>query len=299
MRNPLLPLPHGLESRYATRAPPQDQGGGAVNQVHPEQQYLDLMRALLERGVRRDDRTGVGTLSLFGRQLRFDLGQGFPLLTTKRIFFKGCVHELLWFLSGDTNIRYLRENGVTIWDEWADAEGELGPVYGKQWRRWETADGRQIDQIAELVEGLRRNPNSRRLIFTAWNVGDLPKMALPPCHVVYQYQVVEGRLNGLLFQRSADVFLGLGWNICEAGLLIHMLAQQVGLQPGELVWMGGDVHLYLNHIEQAEEQLRRQPRPFPELRLTRKPPSIFDYRYEDFELLGYNPHANIPAAVAV
>jgi thymidylate synthase len=241
----------------------------------------------------------VGTLSLFGQQMRFDLAHGFPLLTTKRIFFKGCVHELLWFLSGDTNTRYLRDNGITIWDEWADARGELGPVYGKQWRAWETAEGGSIDQIAELVDALRSNPNSRRLLFTAWNVGDLPKMALPPCHMVYQYQVVDGRLNGLLFQRSADVFLGLGWNICEAALLIHMLAQQVGLEPGELVWMGGDVHLYLNHLEQAEQQLARAPRPFPTLRLVRRPESIFNYRYEDFELTGYNPHANIPAAVAV
>jgi thymidylate synthase len=266
---------------------------------HPEQQYLDLLRALLDRGVRRDDRTGTGTLALFGCQMRFDLAQGFPLLTTKRIFFKGCVHELLWFLSGSTNTRYLRDNGVTIWDEWADEAGELGPVYGKQWRRWEAADGREVDQIAELVEGLRTNPNSRRLLFTAWNVGDLPNMALPPCHMVYQYQVADGRLNGLLFQRSADVFLGLGWNICEAALLIHMLAQQVGLEPGELVWMGGDVHLYLNHIEQAEQQLARTPRPFPRLNLRRRPASIFDYSYEDFELVGYQPHDPIKAEVAV
>jgi thymidylate synthase len=263
------------------------------------QQYLDLMRRILNQGARKSDRTGTGTLSLFGEQMRFDLSEGFPLLTTKRVFFKGCVHELLWFLSGDTNTRYLRRNGVTIWDEWADADGELGPVYGKQWRAWETKDGRRIDQISELVQGLRETPDSRRLLFTAWNVGELAEMALPPCHMVYQYHVADGRLNGLLFQRSADVFLGLGWNICEAALLLHMLAQQVGLAAGELVWMGGDVHLYLNHLEQAELQLTREPRPLPKLVLTRRPPSIFDYRYEDFQLLGYNPHPNIPAAVAV
>jgi thymidylate synthase len=267
--------------------------------MHPEQQYLDLLQALIQRGVRRRDRTGTGTLSLFGHQMRFDLAAGFPLLTTKRIFFKGCVHELLWFLSGDTNTRYLRENGVTIWDEWADADGELGPVYGKQWRAWEAPDGRRVDQIAELVKSLRETPESRRHIFTGWNVGELDRMALPPCHMVYQYYVAGGRLSGLVLQRSADVFLGLGWNLCEAALLIHMLADQVGLEPGELVWMGGDVHLYLNHVEQAEEQLKRQPRPLPRLKLTRRPPTIFDYRYEDFDLIGYDPHPNIKAAVAV
>lgn len=267
--------------------------------AHPEQQYLDLLRTLLDRGVRRDDRTGTGTLSLFGHQMRFDLAAGFPLLTTKRIFFRGCVHELIWFLSGSTNTRYLRENGISIWDEWADESGELGPVYGKQWRDWEAADGRHIDQIAELVKGLRETPHSRRLLFTAWNVGELHRMALPPCHMVYQYYVADGRLHGLLFQRSADVFLGLGWNICEAALLIHMLADQVGLLPGELVWSGGDVHLYLNHVEQAHMQLAREPRPLPRLNLLRRPASIFDYRYEDFELTGYNPYPNIPAAVAV
>ncbi|MCO5130928.1 MAG: thymidylate synthase [Xanthobacteraceae bacterium] len=266
---------------------------------HPEEQYLGLLRSLLERGVRRTDRTGVGTLSMFGHQMRFDLADGFPLLTTKRIFFRGCVHELLWFLSGDTNTRYLRENGVTIWDEWADENGDLGPVYGKQWRQWEAKDGRTIDQISGLVEGLRSNPHSRRLLFTGWNVGELDRMALPPCHMVYQYYVADGRLSGLLFQRSADSFLGLGWNLCEAALLIHMLAQQVGLEVGELVWSGGDVHLYLNHVEQARAQLLREPRPFPKLNLRRKPPSMFEYAYEDFELLGYNPHPNISAKVAV
>jgi thymidylate synthase len=267
--------------------------------IHPEQQYLDLLEALLERGVERSDRTGTGTLSLFGHQMRFDLAAGFPLLTTKRIFFKGCVHELLWFLSGDTNTRYLRENGVTIWDEWADENGDLGPVYGKQWRAWETKDGRSIDQIAELVRSLKENPTSRRHLFTGWNVGELAEMALPPCHMTYQYYVADGRLSGLLFQRSADAFLGLGWNLCEAALLIHMLADQVGLKVGELVWTGGDVHLYLNHVEQARTQLTREPRRFPTLKLRRRPASIFEYRYDDFELSGYNPHPNIPAKVAV
>jgi thymidylate synthase len=266
---------------------------------HPEQQYLDLLQALLDRGVERPDRTGVGTRSLFGHQMRFDLQAGFPLLTTKRIFFKGCVHELLWFLSGDTNTRYLRENGVTIWDEWADENGELGPVYGKQWRSWEAKDGRTIDQISELVRGLRENASSRRLLFTGWNVGELDHMALPPCHMTYQYYVADGKLSGILYQRSCDVFLGLGWNIAEAALLLHMLAQQVELEPGELVWMGGDVHLYLNHVEQAQLQLTREPRQFPTLRIKRRPPSIFDYRYEDFDLHGYDPHASIAAKVAV
>lgn len=266
---------------------------------HPERQYLDLLARLLEDGVVRSDRTGTGTRSLFGQQMRFDLAQGFPLLTTKRIFFKGAVHELLWFLSGATNIAYLKANGVSIWDEWADADGELGPVYGKQWRAWETADGRTIDQISDLVEGLRKDPYSRRLLFTGWNVGDIARMALPPCHMTYQYYVADGRLSGALYQRSADTFLGLGWNICEAALLIHMLADQVGLDVGELVWFGGDVHLYSNHVEQARLQLSRTPRPLPNLSFARRPASIFDYRAEDFLLAGYEPYPNIPAPVAV
>ncbi|WP_142848070.1 thymidylate synthase [Telmatospirillum sp. J64-1] len=267
--------------------------------AHPEQQYLDLLEKLLKEGVRREDRTGTGTLSIFGHQMRFDLAEGFPLLTTKRIFFRGAVHEMIWFLSGSTNIGYLRENGVTIWDEWADEHGELGPVYGKQWRAWETADGQVVDQISQLVDGIRNNPTSRRLLFTGWNVGELHKMALPPCHMTYQYYVADGKLSGSLYQRSADSFLGLGWNICEAALLIHMLADQTGLEVGELVWFGADVHLYLNHIEQAKEQLRREPRPFPTLSIKRRPPSIFEYRYEDFELTGYNPWPSIAAPVAV
>lgn len=267
--------------------------------AHPEQHYLDLLQRLLDHGVRRQDRTGTGTLSLFGQTLRFDLAQGFPLLTTKRIFFKGAVHELLWFLSGSTNIAYLKENGVSIWDEWADENGELGPVYGKQWRAWETKDGRIVDQIAGLVENLKTDPTSRRLLFTGWNVGELERMALPPCHMTYQYYVADGKLSGALYQRSADSFLGLGWNLCEAALLIHMLADQCGLVPGELVWFGGDVHLYLNHLDQARLQLTRTPRPWPTLKLKRRPDSLFDYRFDDFELTGYDPYPVIPAPVAV
>lgn len=266
---------------------------------HPEQQYLDLLRDLLDHGVKRNDRTGTGTLSLFGRQLRFDLSKGFPLLTTKRIFFKGAIHELLWFLSGSTNVRPLQANGVSIWNEWADENGELGPVYGKQWRDWETRDGRHIDQISSLVDMLKKDPSSRRLLFTGWNVGELDQMALPPCHMTYQYYVADGRLSGALYQRSADTFLGLGWNLCEAALLIHMLADQCGLEVGELVWFGADVHLYLNHVEQANLQLLRTPRAFPTLKLKRKAESIFDYRFEDFQLDGYDPHPNIPAPVAI
>lgn len=266
---------------------------------HPERPYLDLLERLLRDGVQRGDRTGTGTRALFGQPLRFDLGQSFPLLTTKRVFFRGAAHELLWFLTGSTNIAYLKEHGVTIWDEWANECGELGPVYGKQWRAWETADGRVIDQMAELVEGLRRNPDSRRHIFTAWNVGELDKMALPPCHMTYQYFVAEGKLSGALYQRSADIFLGVPFNICEAALLIHMLADQTGLRPGELIWFGGDVHLYNNHAEQARQQLAREPRPWPQLRLRRHPDSLFEYRYEDFELTGYDPHPAIAAPVAV
>lgn len=266
---------------------------------HPERQYLDLLSELLEDGDHRADRTGVGAASLFGRQMRFDLSEGFPLLTTKRIFFRGAVHEMIWFLSGSTNIGYLRENGVTIWDEWADENGELGPVYGKQWRAWTGPDGRTHDQMADLVKGIRENPASRRLLFTGWNVGELDRMALPPCHMTYQFHVAKGRLSGLCFQRSADVFLGLGFNIAEAALLIHMLAQQCDLEVGELVWMGGDVHLYSNHREQARLQLERSPRPLPRLALTRRPADLFSYRFEDFALTGYDPHPNIAAAVAV
>ena len=266
---------------------------------HPEHQYLDLLRRLVEHGVERPDRTGTGTLSLFGETMRFDLAQGFPLLTTKRIFFRGAVHELIWFLSGDTNIRYLKEHGVAIWDEWADASGELGPVYGRQWRHWQGPDGRVHDQLADLVANIRANPTSRRLLFTGWNVGELDRMALPPCHMTYQYYVANGRLSGCLYQRSADTFLGLGFNIAEAALLIHMLAQQCDLEVGELVWFGADTHLYVNHLEQARLQLSREPKPFPSLTLKRRPPDLFGYAFEDFELAGYAPHPHIPAPVAV
>lgn len=271
----------------------------ANTQPHPEQQYLDLLHKLLTEGVYRPDRTGTGTYSIFGHQMRFDLAKGFPLLTTKRIFFKGSVHELLWFLSGSTNIRYLQENDVTIWDEWADENGELGPVYGKQWRAWETKGGRTIDQIAELVENIRANPYSRRHMVSSWNVGELPAMSLAPCAFAHSFYISGNRLSGLIFQRSADSFLGLGWNLCAGALLIHMLAQQCDLEPGELVWQGADVHLYKNHRAQAQLQLAREPRPFPHLKLLRRPPTIFDYKYEDFELVGYDPHPSIPAPIAV
>jgi thymidylate synthase len=261
--------------------------------------YLDLMRRIRESGTRKDDRTGTGTLSLFGQQLRFDLAEGFPLVTTKRVHVRSVVYELLWFLRGDTNIAWLQQHGVSIWDEWADRNGELGPVYGKQWRAWLAPDGRSIDQIAQAVDQLRRNPDSRRIIVSAWNVGELQRMALMPCHAFFQFHVAAGRLSCQLYQRSADVFLGVPFNIASYALLVHMLAQQCDLEPGELIWVGGDCHLYLNHLEQAELQLSREPLPLPRLRLRRRPPSIFDYDYEDFEFVNYQHHAAIRAPVAV
>jgi len=261
--------------------------------------YLELLRALRTHGARKDDRTGTGTLSLFGQQLRFDLTAGFPLVTTKKIHLPAVVYELLWFLRGDTNVRYLREHGVTIWDEWADAQGELGPVYGKQWRRWGTADGRQVDQIEEVVKQLKTNPDSRRILVSAWNVGELPQMALAPCHALFQFYVAEGKLSCQLYQRSADVFLGVPFNVASYALLTCMLAQQCDLQLGEFVWTGGDCHLYLNHLEQADLQLAREPLPPPRLQLRRRPPTIFDYEYEDFEFMDYKYHAAIRAQVAV
>ena len=261
--------------------------------------YLDLLASLLEHGARKEDRTGTGTLSVFGHQMRFDLREGFPALTTKRLHLRSIIHELLWFLRGDTNVGYLREHGVTIWDEWADAEGELGPVYGKQWRRWQTADGRTIDQIANVVEQIKADPDSRRLIVSAWNVGELDRMALPPCHVLFQFYVSGGRLSCQLYQRSADVFLGVPFNIASYALLTHMVAEQCGLDAGDFVWTGGDCHLYLNHTEQARLQLSREPLPLPRLRIRRRPASIFDYEFEDFELEGYQAHPSIPAPVAV
>jgi thymidylate synthase len=261
--------------------------------------YLELMRALRTRGVRKDDRTGTGTLSLFGQQLRFDLAAGFPLVTTKKLHLPAIIYELLWFLRGDTNVRYLREHGVTIWDEWADERGELGPVYGKQWRSWGTADGRQIDQISEAVRLLRANPDSRRIVVSAWNVGELPLMALAPCHALFQFYVGAGRLSCQLYQRSADVFLGVPFNIASYALLTCMLAQQCDLGLGEFVWTGGDCHLYLNHLEQADMQLARTPLPQPTLRFKRRPPSIFEYEYGDFELMDYQCHPAIRAPVAI
>ena len=262
-------------------------------------QYHDLLRHLLERGVRKTDRTGTGTLSVFGWQMRFDLAAGFPLVTTKKLHLKSIVHELLWFLSGDTNVRYLREHGVTIWDEWADADGELGPVYGAQWRSWTAADGRRIDQISQALELIRRDPASRRILVNAWNVGELERMALTPCHALFQFYVADGRLSCQLYQRSADVFLGVPFNIASYALLTHMTAQQCDLEVGDFVWTGGDTHLYLNHVEQARLQLEREPFPLPRLVLKRRPGSIFEYRYEDFEFAGYQAHPAIKAPIAV
>src|SRR5580700_6060577 len=249
--------------------------------------YLELLRAVLERGQHKDDRTGTGTLSLFGQQLRADLSASFPLLTTKKIHLPSMVYELLWFLRGDTNIAYLREHGITIWDEWADSSGDLGPVYGKQWRAWPAPDGSTIDQIALAVHALRHNPNSRRIMVSAWNVGELPRMALPPCHVMFQLYVAEGRVSCQMYQRSADLFLGVPFNIASYALLTHMFAQQCDLEPGEFIWTGGDCHLYANHFEQADAQLARTPYPPPRLVLRRRPPTIFDYQYEDFEFVNY------------
>jgi len=262
-------------------------------------QYLDLLRVIKEDGVRKADRTGTGTLSVFGHQLRCDLGAGFPLLTTKKLHLRSIIHELLWFLRGDTNIGYLRDNDVKIWDEWADESGDLGPVYGAQWRAWPTASGGTIDQIEQAVELIRTDPDSRRIIVSAWNVGELDRMALAPCHALFQFYVAGGRLSCQLYQRSADVFLGVPFNIASYALLTHMLAQQTKLEPGEFVWTGGDCHLYLNHLAQADEQLGREPLPLPALVIKRRPESIFDYRYDDFELIDYRAHAHIRAKVAV
>jgi len=257
------------------------------------------MRRILAEGVRQDDRTGTGTLSVFGHQMRFDLAQGFPLVTTKKLHLRSIIIELLWFLRGDTNIAWLTENRVRIWDEWADAEGDLGPIYGKQWRDWETPDGRHVDQIADLLDQIRNQPASRRQIVSAWNPGQLPQMALAPCHCLFQTQVADGRLNLQLYQRSADVFLGVPFNIASYALLTHMLAQQCDLLPGTFVWTGGDCHLYVNHLDQAREQLARDPRPLPTLEIARRPDAIDAYAYEDFRITGYDPHPHIAAEVSV
>jgi thymidylate synthase len=261
--------------------------------------YLDLMQRILDEGVEKTDRTGVGTKSIFGAQLRFDLSQGFPLVTTKRVHLRSIIHELLWFLRGDTNVGYLHEHGVTIWDEWADERGELGPIYGKQWRSWPGRDGQTIDQMAELVEQLQKNPDSRRLVVSAWNVAELPEMALAPCHCLFQFYVAQGKLSCQLYQRSADVFLGVPFNIASYALLTMMIAQVVGLTPGDFVHTFGDAHLYKNHLDQARLQLGREPRPLPSMKLLRNPGSLFEYRYEDFELRGYDPHPSIAAPIAV
>jgi thymidylate synthase len=261
--------------------------------------YLELLREVSAAGARKGDRTGIGTRSLFARQLRFDLARGFPLVTTKKIHVRSVIYELLWLLRGDTNIAYLREHGVTIWDEWANEKGDLGPVYGKQWRAWLAPDGNTIDQIGQAVQTLRRDPNSRRIMVSAWNVGELARMALMPCHVLFQLYVADGRLSCQLYQRSADLFLGVPFNIASYALLTHMFAQQCDLEPGEFIWTGGDCHLYVNHLEQVREQLARAPYPPPELVLRRRPPTIFDYEYEDFEFVNYQHHPAIAAPVAV
>lgn len=263
------------------------------------QQYLDLMRHVRDHGVGKQDRTGTGTRSVFGYQMRFDLAHGFPIVTTKKLHLRSIIHELLWFLQGDTNVRYLRDNGVSIWNEWADENGELGPVYGYQWRSWPTPDGRHIDQISQVVEQIRTNPDSRRMIVSAWNVAELENMALPPCHAFFQFYVAEGRLSCQLYQRSADIFLGVPFNIASYALLTLMMAQVTGLQPGEFVHTLGDAHLYNNHLEQANQQLQREPLALPRLQLNPEIKSIFDFRFEDFELVGYQAHAHIKAPVAV
>lgn len=263
------------------------------------QQYLDLLRRVRTEGAKKTDRTGTGTLSVFGHQMRFDLSEGFPLVTTKKLHLKSIIVELLWFLSGATNTQYLKEHGVSIWDEWADAEGNLGPVYGKQWRSWETPDGATIDQITNVVSDLKRNPDSRRIIVTAWNPGDLSKMALAPCHCLFQFYVTDGKLSCQLYQRSADVFLGVPFNIASYALLTMMMAQVTGLKPGDFVHTFGDAHLYLNHLEQADLQLSRAPRALPEMKINPDVKSIFDFKFEDFELTGYDPWPHIKAPVAV
>ena len=263
------------------------------------QQYLDMMRLVRDTGARKEDRTGTGTLSVFGHQMRFDLSRGFPLVTTKKLHLRSIIHELLWFLSGDSNIRYLKENGVSIWDEWADENGDLGPVYGVQWRSWPTPDGRKVDQIEQIMQQLQETPDSRRIILSAWNVAEIENMALPPCHCLFQFYVADGKLSCQLYQRSCDIFLGVPFNIASYALLTHMLAQQAELKVGDFIWTGGDCHLYLNHLEQANEQLAREPLPLPTLAIKRRPPSIFDYAFDDFEILNYEAHPHIKAAVAV
>ena len=262
-------------------------------------QYLSLMREVREHGTRKKDRTGTGTLSMFGHQMRVDLSQGFPLVTTKKLHVRSIIHELLWFLRGDSNIAYLKENGVSIWDEWADESGELGPVYGVQWRSWPKPDGGSVDQISQIMQQLRDTPDSRRIILSAWNVAEIDNMALPPCHCLFQFYVADGKLSCQLYQRSCDIFIGVPFNIASYALLTHMLAQQADLGVGDFVWTGGDCHLYNNHLEQADEQLQRETLPLPRLAIKRRPPSIFDYEFDDFEILNYESHPHIRAAIAV
>jgi thymidylate synthase len=262
-------------------------------------QYLDLMRHVRDHGNSKEDRTGTGTLSVFGHQMRFDLSEGFPLITTKKCHLKSIIHELLWFLSGDTNVKYLQDNGVRIWNEWADKDGNLGPVYGYQWRSWPAADGRHIDQISQVIEQIRNTPDSRRIIVSAWNVGEIDNMALPPCHMLFQFYVADGRLSCQLYQRSADIFLGVPFNIASYALLTMMIAQVCGLAPGDFVHTLGDAHLYTNHLEQADEQLSRKPYPLPVMKINPEVNSIFDFKFEDFELVGYEAHPHIKAVVAV
>jgi len=261
--------------------------------------YEDLLRLVFDTGTPKSDRTGTGTRSLFGRQMRYDLTAGFPLITTKKVHTKSVIYELLWFLRGDSNVKWLQDNGVTIWDEWADANGDLGPVYGYQWRSWPAPDGRHIDQLASVVAEIKRNPDSRRLIVSAWNVGDIPRMKLPPCHAFFQFYVAEGRLSCQLYQRSADIFLGVPFNIASYALLTHMVAAQCDLGVGDFVWVGGDCHLYLNHLEQVATQLAREPYPLPRLALKRKPATLFEYTYDDIEIAGYQSHPALKAPVAV
>jgi thymidylate synthase len=262
-------------------------------------QYLGLLEHILQNGVRKDDRTGTGTISIFGYQMRFNLGAGFPIVTTKKVHLRSIIYELLWFLRGDTNVDYLRAHKVSIWDDWADENGDLGPVYGKQWRRWKAPDGTEIDQIAKVVEDIKRDENSRRLIVSAWNVGELAEMALLPCHALFQFYVADGKLSCQLYQRSADVFLGVPYNITSYALLTHMIAQQCDLEVGDFVWTAGDAHIYLNHLDQVNLQLARAPLPLPQLVLKRRPDSVFEYEFEDFEVVGYQAHPHIAGAVAV
>jgi len=262
-------------------------------------QYLDLMRHVRDNGTVKSDRTGTGTVSVFGHQMRFDLSEGFPLVTTKKLHLRSIIHELLWFLTGDSNIQYLKDNGVSIWDDWADENGDLGPVYGVQWRKWPTPDGGSVDQISQIMQQLRETPDSRRIMLSAWNVGEIENMALPPCHCLFQFYVADGKLSCQLYQRSCDIFLGVPFNIASYALLTHMLAQQADLAVGDFVWTGGDCHLYSNHLQQADEQLSRELLPLPQLAIKRRPDSIFDYKFEDFEILNYESHPHIKAAVAV